>query len=98
MRGEWGIERPRSTVSPVRTSTTTPPWALLDRQPPTVSVSPSAVTYRGWPFSIARPFKWQRSSGTISLMNGGFQRGRKLYVSLTVHRQENRELTIHRSP
>ena len=51
------MERPWSKISLVSTSITMPPLALFARQPPAVSVSPSAVTYRGRPSTIARPFR-----------------------------------------
>ncbi len=42
-----------------------------------------------------QPVEWQRSSGTSSEMNGGRQRGMKLYSRLVLHRQENRVFTSH---
>src|SRR6185436_5576912 len=40
-----------------------PPLFLFSRQPPAVSVSPSAVTHRGRPSSASpSPLRWQRSS------------------------------------
>ena len=77
-RGECGIDRPRRSISPVLTSSKQPPWGLSARQPPAVSVSPRAVTYLGRPSTMARPFRWQRSSAARAVMNGGRQRGTKL--------------------
>ena len=54
------------------------PGACSARQPPAVSVSPRAVTYRGRPSTMARPLRWQRSSAARAVMNGGRQRGTKL--------------------
>ena len=42
---------------------------------------------------MARPLRWQRSSGASALMNFGRHSGRKLALSLTVARQENSVLT-----
>src|SRR5262245_5730498 len=53
-----------------------PPCGLSDRQPSRVSVVPSAVTNIGWPSTIAKPFKWQRSSAASAVINGGRQRER----------------------
>lgn len=41
-----------------------PPFRLLSRHPPGVSVAPSAVTYRTRPSLTARPLRWQLSPGT----------------------------------
>ena len=49
-------------ISLVRTSSTQPPSRRRSRQPSTTSLWLTAVTYAGWPFSSANPFKWQRSS------------------------------------
>ncbi len=96
-RGECGIERPRSKISLVSMSIRMPPWALLARQPPALSVSPSAVTYLGRPSTMARPFRWQRSSGARPLRKGGRQRGLKLCAASSVQRQQNLVLTTHNS-
>ncbi len=45
------------------------------------------------PSAMHSPFRWQRSSGASTVMNGGFQRGTKLWVLLRVQRQEKRVLT-----
>jgi hypothetical protein len=66
--------------------------ALFARQPPMSFVSPNAVTYFGFPSTIARPFKWQRSDGSNSVTNGGRQRGVKLASASSVARQEKRVL------
>src|SRR5262249_58960924 len=92
-RGECGIDRPRVMTSPEATSRRTPPLFLLSRQPPGASVAPRAVTKAGRPSARQSPFRWQRSSGASAEMNGGRQRGTKLWVLLRVHRQENRVLT-----
>ncbi len=42
---------------PLSMSMTSPPVALLGRQPPTVSVSLRAVTYLGLPSTTARPLR-----------------------------------------
>src|SRR5262245_6627364 len=84
-------------TSPEATSRRTPPLFLLARQPPGVSVVPRAVTKAGRPSAMHSPFRWQRSSGARAEMNGGRQRGTKLWVLLRVHRQENRVLTNHSS-
>jgi len=47
----------------------------------------TAVTKRALPSTIARPFRWQRSSGTILLMNSGFHSTLKLCETLGAHRQ-----------
>src|SRR5262249_1394792 len=77
-RGECGIDRPRLSTSPLRTSSRQPPRCLSARQPLVVSVSPRAVTYLGWPSASARPFRWQRSSAARAGTNGGRQRGTTL--------------------
>src|SRR5262249_34000336 len=97
-RGEWGIDKPRVITSPESTSIRTPPRALFGRQPSGSSVSPSAVTYRGRPLTIPRPFRWQRSEGSSAEMNDGRHRGVKLAERSSVQRQENRVLTTHNSP
>src|SRR5262245_43787205 len=96
-RGEWGIDSPRASTSPESTSITTPPLALFARQPPMVSVSPSAVTYFGLPSTMPRPLRWQRSEGSSSETKGGRQRGLKLAEPSSVHRQEKRVLTTQSS-
>ncbi len=73
------------------------PLALFSRHPAAVSVSPNAVTYRGLPFTIARPSKWQRSVGSSDEINGGRQRGEKRAERSMVHRQEKRVFTTHNS-
>ena len=45
--GEWGMESPRTTASPLGTWIKQPPLALLSLQPRSVSVSPRAVTKAG---------------------------------------------------
>src|SRR5205823_2015161 len=96
-RGECGIDRPLATASPEATSRRTPPLFLLARQPPGESVVPRAVTKAGRPSTRHSPFRWQRSSGASAEMNGGRQRGTKLWIGLRVHRQEKRVLTNHSS-
>jgi hypothetical protein len=93
-----GIDRPRQRIAPESTSISRPPRALFARQPPSSFVSPSAVTYFGWPSTIARPLRWQRSDGSSSLMNGGRQRGTKLDSGSSVARHEKRVLTNQSSP
>src|SRR5262245_25150448 len=97
-RGEWGIDRPRHRISPEPTSIRRPPFALFARQPAGVFVSPSAVTYFGWPSTMPRPLRWQRSLGSSSETNGGRQRGVKLASGSSVARQEKRVLANHSSP
>ena len=97
-RGEWGIDRPETTVSSESTSIRTPPRALFWRQPPASSLSPNAVTNRTRSSITARPFRWQRSSAASAVTNGGRQRGTKLCSSSRVARQEKRVATIHSSP
>src|SRR5882672_312735 len=87
------MERLRRMISLLSMSMRIPPEALLSRQAPTELVSPRAVTNLGLPLTRARPFKWQRSSGTISEMKGGFQNGVKLWVGLGWERQQNLVLT-----
>src|SRR5262249_49043798 len=96
-RGECGIDRPRVTTSPEATSRRTPPLFLSARPPPGVSVVPTPVTKGGRPCAMHNPFRWQRSSGASAVMNGGRQRGTKLWIGLRVHRQEKRVLTNHNS-
>src|SRR3954447_1625908 len=43
------------------------------------------------------PFRWHRSCGASSVMNGGRQRGTKLWRASRVARQEKSVLTIHSS-
>ena len=92
-RGEWGIDRPRATISFESMSIRMPPLFLFSRQPPAVSVSPSAVTHRGRPSTTHRPLRWQRSSGVSAEMNFGRQVGAKLWSGSCVARHENRVLT-----
>src|SRR5262249_50099011 len=101
-RGECGIDRPALILAPEGTSSTTPPFRLLARQPLRVSLVPRAVTNRGTsrPCSSgasAKPLRWQRSSGASAVTKGGRQRGWKLCWVLRVHRQEKRVLTNHSS-
>ena len=51
------MERPRSTISLVSMSISTPPLALLARHPPGVSVVPRAVTYLGRPSTMPSPLR-----------------------------------------
>src|SRR6478672_4020345 len=73
-----GIESPRSTTSPDGTLMMIPPLALVSRHLPASFVWPRAVTYFGFPSTSAMLLRWQRSSGANSVINGGFQRLRKL--------------------
>ena len=72
---------------------TTPPSWRRSRQPSTASLLHTAVTYFGSPSTIARPLRWQRSSGASLLMNFGFQIALKLCVWLSSARQEYLVLT-----
>src|SRR5436190_12879196 len=82
-RGECGIDRPSHTISLVSMSMTTPPDMRRSRQPSTASLLHTAVTYFGSPSTMARPFRWHRSSGASLLMKSGFQIGLKLCVWLS---------------
>jgi hypothetical protein len=44
MHGEWGMDSPPMTISPVATSMTMPPSNLRSRQPSMVSDFEAAVT------------------------------------------------------
>src|SRR5690606_2448301 len=92
-RGECGMDSPSQTISSVSTAITTPPSRRRSRQPSTVSLRQTAVTYFGRPCTIARPLRWQRSSGASLLMNFGFQIALKLWVGLSSARQEYLVLT-----
>ena len=81
------MESPETTTSPLSTSTTTPPSARCSRHPWRVSVRATEVTKRGRPPSIARPFRWPRSSGTSFEIHGGVQTGSKLWRSESFARQ-----------
>src|SRR5262249_56918085 len=96
-RGGCATDRRRRTAAPGGGSISEPPCDLFARQPPAVSVSPRAVTYRGRPSTTASPFRWQRSSAARAETNRGCQRGTKLYLGLRVARQENRVFTIQSS-
>src|ERR1700736_4664246 len=87
-RGECGIDRPLATTAPLGTSMRMPPPPFSPRQPLDVFVSPRAVTYFGLPSTTTNPFKWQRSSGVKAVMNGGRQRGTKLYSGARVKGHE----------
>ena len=86
------MEKPRATISPERTSMITPPARRCSRQPSCTSVVETAVTYRGLPFSIARPFRWQRehrrAGGVIIDVRSGeiVARGFSMPHSPRVHR------------
>src|SRR5262249_32660148 len=91
------MAKPRAMIWLVAISMRQPVWTLFARQPAGVSVSASALTYLGLPSCIARPLRWQRSSAARAEMNGGCQRGTKLYLGSSVERQEKRVLTIQSS-
>ena len=83
---------------PESTSIRTPPLALFSRQPPGVVglAQRGDVAHRS--STTQRPFRWQRSSGASSVMNGGVQRGTKLCSASSVARQEKLVATSHSSP
>ncbi|PPR22448.1 MAG: hypothetical protein CFH39_01220, partial [Alphaproteobacteria bacterium MarineAlpha10_Bin2] len=54
---------------------------------------PIEVTYLGEPFSMAISFKWHRSSAASLEICLGLQTGAKLWVWLTVARQQNKVFT-----
>ena len=92
-RGECGIDSPSQTISSVSTSITTPPSWRRSRQPSTLSLRHTAVTYLALPSTIASPLRWQRSSGASLLMNFGFHTALKLWVWLSSARHEYLVLT-----
>src|SRR6476661_4628674 len=75
-----------------------PVLSLLGRQPAGEFVSASVVTYRGFPSSIASPFKWQRSSAAQSVTKGGRQCGTKLKSSCSDDKHENSVFTCQSFP
>jgi hypothetical protein len=62
-------------------------------QPSTTSQRETAVTYFGAPSFMARPFRWQRSSGASFEMKRGFHSGLKLCTVSSVARHEYLVLT-----
>src|SRR5262249_32240773 len=70
-----------------------PPSRRRSRQPSATSERLTALTNAGRAPSIARPFRWHRSSGTRAERKLGRHSGRKLAVSLMVARQQYSVLT-----
>ena len=85
------------TTSPLGTCSTVPLVSLVSRQPPAVSERAITVTNAGVPSRMARPLRWQRSSAASWEMNGGRQRGTKLYAGSRPARHENSVFTTHSS-